>query len=115
MNPPRPSWRDVWMVDFGPTIGHEQAGRRPGLIVSNDDVNHGPARLVIAIPISTKCKGIPSHVPVFPPEGVSEPSFIRCEDIRSISTERLLHRMGAIDPGTMDAVRETLKILLNIW
>lgn len=115
MSPPRPSWKDVWMVDFGETRGHEQSGRRPGLIVSNDDMNHGPARLAIAIPISTKYKGVPSHVPVFPPEGVVEPSFIRCEDIRSISTERLVHRMGEVSPETMDAVHDSLRILLNIW
>jgi mRNA interferase MazF len=114
MSDPRASCGDVWMVDFGKPRGHEQAGRRPGLIVSNDFMNHGPSRLVIAVPISTKFKGVPTHVSVSPPEGVVEPSFIRCEDIRSISTERLLHRMGEVEPSTMEAVHESLRILLNI-
>ena len=75
--------------------GHEQAGRRPGLVVSVDAFNHGPAGLVFIIPITTVAKGIPFHVEVRPPEGgLDHPSYIKCEDLRSVAKERLLHRLG---------------------
>ena len=60
---------EVWLVDLNPTRGHEQAGKRPGLIVSVDLFNQGPAGLVVILPITTKAKGIPFHVEINIPEG----------------------------------------------
>src|SRR5690348_656161 len=64
-----PSRGQVWMADLDPTKGHEQAGKRPVLVVSADVMNLGPAGLVVVLPITSKGKGIPTHVPVDPPEG----------------------------------------------
>jgi mRNA interferase MazF len=47
-----PARGEVWMVDFDPTKGHEQGGRRPALVVSVDVFNSGPAELVIVLPIT---------------------------------------------------------------
>ncbi|NPV48676.1 MAG: type II toxin-antitoxin system PemK/MazF family toxin [Armatimonadetes bacterium] len=63
MTSPKLSRGDVWMVDFGPVRGHEQAGTRPGLIVSSDPFNHGPPGLVIPMPITTRERGITSTQP----------------------------------------------------
>jgi len=52
-----------------PTRGHEQAGTRPGLIVSTDYFNSGSAGLVLLVPLTTTRTGIPLHVEVIPPEG----------------------------------------------
>ena len=60
---------EIWMIDLDPTRGHEQAGKRPALIVSDDVFNSGPAGLVIVLPLTTKSKGVRSHVAVQPPEG----------------------------------------------
>jgi len=40
----------MWLADLDPTRGHEQAGRRPVLVVSDDIFNRGPADLVIILP-----------------------------------------------------------------
>ena len=111
----QPSRGEIWLVDLNPTRGHEQAGKRPGLVVSVDLFNHGPAGLVLLIPITTRAKGIPFHVEVHPPEGgVKEKSFIKCEDIRSIAKERLYQRLGAVFPVTLADVEDCLRILLNL-
>ena len=47
---------EIWMIDFDPTRGHEQAGRRPALVVSDDVFNAGPAGLVMVLPVTTKPK-----------------------------------------------------------
>jgi mRNA interferase MazF len=105
----------VWLVSLDPTKGHEQAGRRPGLVVSVDLFNHGPAGLVVMLPISTVAKGIPFHVEVNPPEGgLKQTSFVKCEDLRSVAKERLLRRYGTVSPRTMGAVEDRLRILLNL-
>jgi mRNA interferase MazF len=106
---------EIWLVDLNPTRGHEQGGRRPGLVVSVDLFNQGPAGLVIVIPITTKEKGIPLHVEIKAPEGgLTKRSFIKCEDIRSVSRERLVQRLGQVTRNTLDAMEDRLRILLNL-
>ncbi len=110
-----PGRGEVWLVDLSPTRGHEQAGRRPGLVMSVDLFNQGPAGLVVMLPLSTMAKGIPFHIEINPPEGgVKQKSFVKCEDIRSVAKERLLRRYGVVYPGTIAAVEDRLRILLNL-
>lgn len=112
---PDPSRGEVWLVDLDPTRGHEQAGKRPCLVISVDPFNHGPAGLVVILPMTTKARGIPFHVEVVPPEGGTRArSFIKCEDIRSISTDRLSQRWGIIAAATLAAVDDRLRILLAL-
>ena len=88
---------------------------RPCLVVSVNLFNQSPAELVIVIPLTTKAKGIRTHVPLAPPEGgVRELSFIKCEDVRSISTERLTTRWGAVSLAAMSNVEDCLRILMGL-
>lgn len=110
-----PSRGEVWLVDLNPTRGHEHTGTRPGLVLSVDLFNHGPAGLVVMLPLSTVAKGIPFHVELNPPEGgLKQKSFVKCEDVRSVAKERLLRRYGTVSPRTMAAVEDRLRILLNL-
>ena len=106
---------EVWMVGLDPTKGREQAGMRPALVISVDIFNHGPADLVVVIPITSKAKGIPLHVEITPAEGgLTTTSFVKCEDVRSISTSRLVRRLGKLSDRTTDAVEDRLRILLGL-
>jgi mRNA interferase MazF len=110
-----PSRGEIWQVDFGKTRGREQAGTRPALVISVDGFNQSGAELVIALPITSKAKGVRSHVPVQPPEGgLTLPSFIKCEDVRSVSKQRLLQRLGTVSRATMADVEDRLRILLGL-
>ena len=113
--PPVPSRGEVWLVDLNPTRGHEQAGTRPCVVVSLDNFNRGPAGLVVVLPMTTTYRGIPLHVEVSPPNGgVRQRSFIKCEDIRSVSSDRLLQCWGTLSPDVMAAVADCLRILLQL-
>src|SRR5580698_2371810 len=85
MSMPGPSRGEVWDLDLDPTVGHEQAGAKPALIVSVNIFNEGPAELVVAIPLTRTLRRVRWHVPVLPPEGglVAE-SFIQCENLRAV-------------------------------
>ena len=112
---PEPSRGEVWLVDLNPARGHEQAGIRPGLVVSVDPFNHGPAGLVVLLPLTGVAKGIPLHVEVNPPEGgVKAKSFIKCEDVCSVAKERLARRWGKVSGSTLAAVEDRLRILLGL-
>ena len=110
-----PGRGEVWLADLQPTRGHEQTGRRPVLVVSDDLFNRGPAGLVIVLPMTSTIRGVPSHVPVSPPEGgVRNPTEGLCEAVRSVSVERLVARWGAVSAPTMAAVEDRLRILLRL-
>jgi mRNA interferase MazF len=111
----QPLYSEVWLADLDPARGHEQAGKRPVLLISVDLFNTGPADLVIVLPITTVYKGILSHVEINPPGGgLDKNSFIKCEDIRSIAKERLSTRLGKVSQATMAAVQDRARILLNL-
>jgi mRNA interferase MazF len=106
---------EVWLVDLNPTRGREPFGRRPALIVSVDLFNQGPAELIVVLPVTSKDKRIPFHVPIEISEaGLNKQSFIKCEDIRSISKDRLSRRLGMVSQKTMATVEDHLRILLNL-
>ncbi|HAU32060.1 MAG: mRNA interferase [Desulfotomaculum sp. 46_296] len=115
MDEKNPLRGEIWFVDLNPIRGHEQAGKRPALIVSVDLFNSGPAGLIVILPLTTKEKGIPFHVEICPPEGgLKEKSFVKCEDIRSVSRERLLLRIGMVSLATIEAIEDRIRILLNL-
>jgi len=106
---------EIWLADLNPVRGREQAGTRPCLVVSVDLFNQSPAGLVIVLPVSTRGKGIRSHVCIDPPEaGIKDTSYIKCEDLRSISTDRLINRWGAVSSATMATVEDRLRILIGL-
>ena len=115
MSGEKPSRGEVWLIDFSPTRSHEPWGVRPGVVVSVDEFNRGPAGLVVVLPLTTRPKGIPLHVEVKPPEAnLRQRSFIKCEDIRSVSGERLIERWGAITSASMGLIEDRLRLLLAL-
>ena len=111
-----PARGQIWLADLEPIRGHEQGGRRPALVVSTDVLNRSRARLVIALAITTRERALPTRVRVDPPEGgLREISFICCEHIRSLSTERLGERpFGSVSLATLDEVDDILQVLLGL-
>jgi mRNA interferase MazF len=106
---------EIWLADLDPTRGHEQAGKRPVLIISEDLFNAGGADLVIGVPLTSVIRTISSHVRLAPPEGgIKKPSAIMCEAVRSIAKERLLKRWGNVSEKTMLEVENTLRILMRL-
>jgi mRNA interferase MazF len=84
-------------------------------VVSVNALNLSAAELVVVLPMTTRAKGIRSHVGVGAGEaGLETPGFIKCEDIRSLSTRRLGRRLGSVSESTQKAVEERLRMLLGL-
>lgn len=106
---------EVWWVDPDPVRGHEQGGLRPCAIVSASVFNRGLHGLVVICPLTQTEYRTPLHVKVAAGEaGLRSRSFVLCEQVRTISTERLVRRMGNLRPETMARVAEGLTILLDL-
>ncbi len=106
---------EVWLVNLDPTLGREQAGTRPALIISENIFNQGYAELIIVIPITSQNKGIRSHIKIVQGEGgLNMESFAKCEDVRSISKHRLIKKLGSVSEQTIESIEEKLRFLLGI-
>lgn len=112
----RPPLRgDVWLADLDPVRGREQAGRRPVLVVSADGLNRSGRGLVIVVPITSHMCDVISQAPIRPPDGgLGQPSVAMCEQIRSITVERLQHRIGAVSRTTLLDVAQRLAVVLAL-
>jgi mRNA interferase MazF len=107
---------DVWLAELGPTRGRERTGERPVLIVSTDPFNQGRARLVVAVPFTTRDRGLPIHVAVRPPDGgLREVSFAMCEQVRSLAVDRLGPQpFGSVPAAVLRSVEDRLRFLLDL-
>ena len=105
---------EIWLVDFGEPIGREQSGRRPAVVVSADRLNESPAGVVIVVPCTTARRGLPSHVELDPESsGLDELSYAKCEDVTSVSDQRLIARLGAAPDDALVAIARALRFLLD--
>lgn len=117
MNDNGPIRGDIWLVDWSPSRGSEQSGMRPALVVQTDAANRNPRYPnVIVAAISTKGKDVPFHVPLIPKEsnGLSERSWCKCEQILTISKDRLIRRLGRINDQQMQESEKALCLVLGL-
>ncbi len=106
---------DVWLIDFGDPVGREQSGRRPAVVVSADPLNESRAGVVIVVPCTTTRRGLPSHIEVEPgASGLDDVSYAKCEDIKSVSDERLVMHLGSVIDETLFAIVRALRFLLEL-
>ena len=105
---------EIWLFDPDPVRGREVGKKvRPALIVSCNPLNKGPSGLVIVVPITSKDKRIHSHIRLDSPEGgVKVPSFVICEQIRTISKERLVKRLGKVQ--SISVLRQVHSWLMDL-
>ena len=106
---------EVWLVDFGEPVGREQSGRRPAVVVSADPLNESRAGIVILVPTTTAPRGLPSHVEIEPgASGLDDLSYAKCEDIKSVSEQRLIARLGLVPDTVTFAIGRALRFLLDL-
>jgi mRNA interferase MazF len=109
-----PKRGDVWIVNWNPGRGSEQAGIRPVLVIQNDIGNEKAPTTIIATVSSSK-KLYPMNVPIEPPEGgLSRPSIVKTSQILTVSKERLEKRLGQLRSSQMEDVDRAIKISLDL-
>lgn len=108
---------ELWWVDWSPGRGSEQLGKRPALIVQSDVANSNPRYPnVIVAAVSTKGRKVPFHVPLAPTpgSGLAAPSWVKCEQLLTISKDRLGSRLGQVAPAELAAVDAALQLVLDL-
>ena len=111
---PEPTVGEVWTDLFDPVVGREQGGLRPVLVVSNDVYNLVPHELRIVVPITSTNRGVPSHLPVEPPEGgLSLPSVIMCEQVAAQSLLQFRGKRGEVSGETLQRVQALVGMFVD--
>jgi mRNA interferase MazF len=108
---------DIWVVDWSPARGSEQSGMRPAVVVQTDAANLNPRYPnTIVVTVSTKGRPVPFHVLIEPSDqnGLKEISFAKCEQVLTISKERLVRRVGHLDEERLKLVANSLRKVLEI-
>lgn len=109
-----PKRGEVWLVNWNPARGSEQAGLRPALIIQNDIGNEKAATTIVAA-ISSSVKLYPMNVAIYPPEGgVDRLSIVKTSQILTVSKERLEKRLGAIGKEKIGEVDKAIKLSLAL-
>ena len=111
MTVPAAAQGDVWDCQLNPVEGHEQAGRRPCLVVSVDQLGTGPSELAIVVPI-TRTHRTSLDVKIDPPEGgLTDVSFAQPYQVRAVSRTRLVQRRGSVRDRTLSDVIARVHLL----
>jgi len=118
-NPPQPRRGEIWVVDFSPARGSEQAGRRPGLVLQNDFGNRNPRYPnTIVLAMSTRGKPVPFHIQITPnrQNGLRDITYVKCEQILTISKARLEgpKALGRIPEQQLEQVETAVKLSLGL-
>jgi mRNA interferase MazF len=102
---------DVWDCQLNPVEGHEQAGRRPCVVISVDQLGKGPSELAIVVPI-TRTNRTALDLRINPPEGgLTDASYAQPYQVRTVSRERLVHRRGTVREATLKDVVARVHLL----
>lgn len=100
---------DVFLVNLNPVIGSEVGKTRPAVIVQNDLANRSSPTVTI-IPISSSVERVfPFQVRIAAGEaGLSQESKALCEQIRTVSRDRLLQCLGQLSQERLSEIRTAL-------
>ena len=106
---------EIWLVDFAPKVGEEIDKKRPALIVSNNSI--GRLRLKVVVPISNPSATVQSwHICIDPDgtNGLSKSRIADCFQVKSISNDRFVKKLGVLSEDDMDEVKISLAKVLDL-
>lgn len=96
---------DIIKINFNPQAGHEQAGYRPAIVVSNNAFNKR-CSMTLVCPITNTTAPYPLHVPLY---GTVTTGVVMCEQIRALDLKARSYQFVEKVPDTL--LEEVVEIL----
>lgn len=99
---------DVWQLDLG-----GRAGRRPALIITRQGVIAHVSKLTVA-EITSVGKGYPTEVSIGQKANLPKGSYVQLDNIQTVSKDRFVKYLGALDVGAMSIIGRKLILALGL-
>ena len=104
-----PDEGDIVWIQLSPTVGGEQAGHRPALVLSPARFNQR-SRLMLCVPMTSRAKGYPFEVPIASDRpGVALVDQARCVDFDGRGAKKKF----AASAAELEQVRELLREIVG--
>jgi mRNA interferase MazF len=106
---------EIYLADLDPVAGHEQAGRRPFLVLSVLALNKAPWKLAIGVPTTTTNRGGRMYVRLEPAEtGLDRVTYAMPEMVRSVSAARFRQLLGRAPVECVNLTARRTGVLLGL-
>ena len=106
----------MFYADLTPTVGSEQDGKRPVLIIQNNKGNKRSSTVITAA-ITSKAESkatLPTHCIVKAQQGLDCDSLVLLEQIRTLDRLRLQEYIGRLDAETMAEIDKALAVSVGL-
>lgn len=107
---------EVWLVNLDPTVGAEIRKIRPAILVSSDLVGILPLRVIVPVTDWKDRYGVAPwmvRIEPTPANGLTKTSAADCFQIRSISTDRLVRKIGEVTAEEMEQIVQGIKLVIE--
>lgn len=108
---------EIWLINLDPTVGAEIRKTRPAIIVNDNSIGKLPLKVIVPL---TDWKDhyqiAPWMVKISPNEAnqLTKTSCADCFQVRSLSEQRMINKLGEIDSETLEEVKDGLAKVLSI-
>ncbi|MCJ7615871.1 MAG: type II toxin-antitoxin system PemK/MazF family toxin [Desulfobacterales bacterium] len=104
---------DIIWADLNPTIGHEQAGKRPVLVLSHEVFNKRSGTvIVVAITSQPQRAGFPLTLEL-QEANLPKHSWVKISQIRTLSVKRLRKKISVAKPEEINLIIEGLNEIIG--
>lgn len=107
----------TWFVDLDPSVGYEQGGKRPAVVVSSEWRNKFPNETYLVVPLTTRDRKLLHHVSITSESsGLDRPSWARTEDVQCASILRFKSRkpLGRLAGSEIRHVQRWLRSMFDL-
>ena len=108
---------EVWLINLDPTIGAEIKKTRPTVIVSDDAIGILPLKVIVPITDWKDRYAIAPWMVRLEPGadiGLDKPSAADAFQVRSVSQDRFVRRLGLLSDTIMQDITQALAVVLSI-
>jgi len=104
---------DIYWADLEPTVGHEQSGLRPVLVVSHNVFNDRSGTVIaMALTSQPQRSGFPLTYEL-ENQSLPKKSWVKISQIRTLSVLRLKNKLGEVQPEDLDTIIEGLNEIIG--
>ena len=107
---------EIWLINLDPTIGAEIRKTRPAVIVSQDAIGVLPLRVIVPLTDWKERYAVAPWMIAISPDaqnGLAKASAADAFQIRSVSQERFVQRIGALNSDQMEQILKGVQIVIG--